>query len=398
MADADLVDAVLRIRSTAPTATAAEVHAALKSIGRELSLSEVKRACSKATKQAAARGDTASSQTAAEDIKMDASTAAKLESMGISDVAAARQAREAAHAEEVKRHNKQVKEIQREYKDCPERVVHVSGTAFGLVAPGLPLPDGVPVNFALKQKAAAALDEGVKPGGVGNMRSESVYREYYDDLVADRATWLRFFEYKDNFQHAENTCGILGTLATIYRQRGWLEDCERVLDMESEVLVRYEQVSVGAEAAQVSCCQKLAYLYHIIRYNLCLQLERYSENIELYRKLALYEAERDYSFEESNFLFMIPGVLKKKATAKVLRRLTDEEVMRIIMAPMKREGFSFQTDRVQLRVCAVCHAQEPSLGTFPSCACKVVYYCGKDCQKKDWAGHKGQCAARKSKG
>ena len=95
---------------------------------------------------------------------------------------------------------------------------------------------------------------------------------------------------------------------------------------------------------------------------------------------------------------MIPGVLKKKATAKVLRRLTDEEVMRIIMAPMKREGFSFQTDRVQLRVCAVCHAQEPSLGTFPSCACKVVYYCGKDCQKKDWAGHKGQCAARKSKG
>ena len=91
-----------------------------------------------------------------------------------------------------------------------------------------------------------------------------MYREYYDDLVADRATWLHFFEYKDNFQHAENTCGILGTLATIYRQRGWLEDCERVLDMEAEVLRQHaSEYRVGELVCVSLTCEWLRRLYAV---------------------------------------------------------------------------------------------------------------------------------------
>ena len=46
---------------------------------------------------------------------------------------------------------------------------------------------------------------------------------------------------------------IKGTLATIYRQRGCFEDCEAVLDVELEVLNRYQRSSEGACAAQVLC-------------------------------------------------------------------------------------------------------------------------------------------------
>lgn len=48
-----------------------------------------------------------------------------------------------------------------------------------------------------------------------------------------------------------------GTLATLYRQRGSLNDCEAVLDVELEVLTRYQRSSEGSCAAQVhvaDCC------------------------------------------------------------------------------------------------------------------------------------------------
>ncbi len=82
---------------------------------------------------------------------------------------------------------------------------------------------------------------------------------------------MDWFDIKDNYRHVENVCGILvrkwivfaisqcnilikGTLATIYRQRGSLRDCEAVLDVELEVLIRLTRSSEGASAQQV-CSQ-----------------------------------------------------------------------------------------------------------------------------------------------
>ena len=177
----------------------------------------------------------------------------------------------------------------------PRPVLHVSGTAFGMVGPGLPLPAGVPANFALKQVATTAFFEGRSRSGksLGNLKHERLYREFFDDLAADRAAWLPFLEHEENHQHAENTCGILGTLATIYRQRGALYDCEAVLDMEQEVLARYERVSVrAADPTQVRCCEALAYKYRVIRYNLCLQRQRFPQCVELYRCASISRAGR----------------------------------------------------------------------------------------------------------
>lgn len=97
---------------------------------------------------------------------------------------------------------------------------------------------------------------------------------------------MEFFDDKFNYRHAENTCGILvrtsinletkrislsfyfffivfgtrqhfsdflfqGTLATIYRRRGRLRECEAILDIELEILIRYQRSSEGAIQEQV---------------------------------------------------------------------------------------------------------------------------------------------------
>jgi hypothetical protein len=232
------------------------------------------------------------------------------------------------------------------------------------------------------------------------MKGESLYREYYDDIVANREKWMDFFDYKENSVHAEHTCGILGTLATIYRQRGVLADCEEVLDMELDVLTRYRRSVAGMEVEQVRCCERLTFLYHNIRYNVCFQTQRYEQCVELFRELAAHELKAGVDFASSGVLFMIPAILDKPPTAAVLRELTDVEVMSVVLAPLHRQAATGKDGldveerkkRVGLRHCAVCHAQEPAMDLFKKCrGCKDVVYCGKVCQKSDWKTHKKLC-------
>jgi len=132
-------------------------------------------------------------------------------------------------------HSKVIKGV----KKSGRPIFTLSFTAFGLVGPGLPIPEGVPSNFALKQAAIAELSTGATTtkSKLGNMKYEGSYKAYYDDLLAYESIWMSFFDHRDNYEHAEHTCGILGTLATIYRQRGALNECEEVLDMEVKVMV-----------------------------------------------------------------------------------------------------------------------------------------------------------------
>lgn len=157
---------------------------------------------------------------------------------------------------------------------------------------------------------------------------------YYDDLVADKATWMAMFDEKDNFQRAEQTCGILGPLATLYRVGGKLELCEKVLDMENYVLVRYQRVSEGKERAQQECCDELTYKYHIIRYNLHFQKKEHRMCIGIYRKLLAHELKYEYDFEAQNFLFMIQMIINKEPSKLVLDALSDRDIMKLVMAPL----------------------------------------------------------------
>lgn len=235
------------------------------------------------------------------------------------------------------------------------------------------------------------------------MKGEAKYREYYDGILQEKDVWMNFFEHPGNMQHCEHTCGILGTLATTYRQRRDYESCGRVLDLEDELLelygghTRLEGVPDGARR----CYAGLHYKCLMIRYNMNLALQQYDKNIPIFRRQVDYELRYNLGFEQQEYLFLTEAVLgKKNPTAKYLKRLSDANIMSMIMAPVKmarEQGIgSKEKQRVALNTCGNCGMEEKALAQFPGCSvCKKTYYCGKECQKAHWKIHKNDCCEKK---
>lgn len=277
----------------------------------------------------------------------------------------------------------------------------ISMTAFGLVVPGLALPSGVPTAFALKQTAAACLQEGPPRNSkrLGNLKHEVAYRDYYLELQKNTAEWMTFFDHPGNSQHAEHTCGILGTLATIYRHRGDLIQCEQVLDLEEKVMDVFKRNCDPENYPQLRCCDSLHYRMDVIRMNLLYQTARYREGIPVYRRLLMHECQYEYDFEAQEYLFMVECILGLPPNRQSLDALTDEQVLQIIMAPVQHGTLGYlqkHRQRVALETCAACGKKEPALRTFKICsACKTTFYCGKTCQQNDWKVHKKTCQAVK---
>ena len=283
----------------------------------------------------------------------------------------------------------------------------MSTTAQGIVGPGMPMPKGVPAAFFLKQQATLEFQSGVSLSGAnrGNFKGELAYREYYEELQSNKSDWMTFFDAPGNYHHAEHSCGILGTFATVLRQRGSpesLNECESVLNMEAECLARYKKHTDDneyAEEQQVFCCDTLHFKYWMIRYNLYFQTGRYTECMPLFRKLSDYELRNRVPHNNQNYLFMVVVVLKRSPSEAVLRSLSDEEVVVLVKAPLSvgtvnsALGVEHGKKRVALQKCASCAKQEAALSTFKTCPrCKSTFYCGRDCQKKDWKAHKKTCS------
>ena len=276
----------------------------------------------------------------------------------------------------------------------------MSFTASGPVGPGLPHPEGVPLNFALKQAATMEFQGRAPPSdardGRGNFKGEAAYRAYHEDLVADRATWEPFFDEPMHSEHAEHTCGILGTLATLLRQRGSLEECETVLDCEAWVIAIYgRHCRAGTSRAALRCHDGLHYKYMIIRTNLYGQQGRFRECVPLFRALCHHEL--DYDVQNDMYLWLIFAVLHRRPAKKTVDRMTDDECVRCVRRPFDAAGRDFHEQenkqpKVTLATCAACGSTEPALCTFARCAgCKKVSYCGPACQKTHWKAHKKAC-------
>lgn len=287
-------------------------------------------------------------------------------------------------------------------------VVNISFTHAGAVGPNMMIPDGVPANFGLKQQALMDFHRG---RGHRQFFGEASYKAYYDELVQNELEWMEFFKHPANHEHAEHTCGILGTLATIYRQRETYENCGNVLDMEVKVLDIFKALSSapGTPRAQISCCDGLEYKMQIIRYNLNNNLKQYRANISVFRDLCLYEAKYRMSREQQNYLFMIEVVKEiwdRDITVSDVHAMSDEECLKAIIIPITSCSNSpeFQMQeaknrkRMQLLRCGnpSCDKKETALGQFKECQrCKEVVYCGKVCQKKSWKEHKKACCKKK---
>ena len=175
--------------------------------------------------------------------------------------------------------------------------------------------------------------------------------------------------------------------------------CEKVLDMELEVITRYKRHSEGAPPAQVFCCESLEYKMNIIRYNLYFQTCRYDDCVPLFHVLAEHELKWNFTYDDQNYLFTIVVVLKKPATAAALRCLSHAEVVTLVKAPLMLSSADTtlrvqrSKERVALQNCQACGKSETAMKTFKKCQrCKVAVYCGKDCQKADWKAHKKLCS------
>jgi TPR repeat protein len=314
--------------------------------------------------------------------------------------------------------------------------VYLDGKLYTLL-PGQEPPPGIPKNFHLKQEARAefagramdlmaGLDDqkrtllanhGESTSKLGNMRGEAAYAAFYQDIMSDEShgDWMRFFGEPGNTEHAEHTCGILGTYATVLRQRGGpsgdLDECMAVLDCEGEILEKYRRsiyelkgylIGAGGGAhtrkAAERCYDGLEFKYQLVRFNACLGMRRNAEACTLLRKLLEYETSSGLAAEEQSMVLMLPVVLGKQATLENVKRLTEAELVTLVevsqqvMAsdPSSRE----RRDKVALKPCGGCGRVEKSLNDFKKCSrCQQARYCSAACQKRDWRGHKKVCKA-----
>jgi len=164
-----------------------------------------------------------------------------------------------------------------------------------------------PANFALQEAAAIAHKRHI--GERDNFKGERAYLAFYEELRANREEWLAFLS--ENPWLCQNACAILGTLATIKRQRGDLAESEQVLDMEEPVLARYQRHAKGAvHPDDVRTSDALTNKYQRTRYNVFFLTQRYSECVRLFRSLARYERKWAVPYpeqEERPTPFTTPG-------------------------------------------------------------------------------------------
>lgn len=85
--------------------------------------------------------------------------------------------------------------------------------------------------------------------------------------------------------------------------------------------------------------------------NLLLQLKRYEACCCLFKELGCHELKYRFSLDQQNYLFMINAILGLKATELVLQRLTQSQLMTIVLAPLRFGSIAAFEDKEVCRSC-----------------------------------------------
>ena len=129
-----------------------------------------------------------------------------------------------------------------------------------------------------------------------------------------------------------HTCGILGSLATIYRQREgtYYKHCEEVLHMEEKVLKKFKQSIEGTnDKGKIQCYDGLEYRYHMLRFNVCIKNKRLNDAVPFFRKLLEYEVRNNLDYEHQQFLFLL-DLIHLQPTPATVYNLTKTQVLKLL--------------------------------------------------------------------
>jgi len=228
---------------------------------------------------------------------------------------------------------------------------------------------------------------------------ERSFKAFFDEFQANQHDWMLFYSVENGqYVWAERSCGILGTLATIYRQRGLYAECDTVMKPYKQVLDLYNAMVQARKALKLSdnnelvCARNLTFKYHKIAAYLAPSLGRVTGMIESYRCLIQYEIDTGVSPDDNEYAWLLTDLLMKPATSKALAATTDAEILRLVQFIHAKNPPSnvpqppvLKTDipkgevwggSAQLASCAGCKSTEPFLNTYKLCSrCKSVKYC-----------------------
>lgn len=228
---------------------------------------------------------------------------------------------------------------------------------------------------------------------------ERYYRDLYEDILKYHDIWFDKLFHVDTLDPtpAEFTTGILGTLCTILRQRGDLEECAEVMKTYMAVLKRYQQMTEGCGIkAQVDCCEGLTFKANLIRLNLGAQIGDKAMTMTAFHDVVRYEKKEKaagrYDVENSPDM---DGMLECFFGHSNYDSIDDDDIYRVLT--FMSNDASKDGPQLKPRECGYwnCKNKEQMSGDFNLCSkCHKQPYCGKDCQVKDWKIHKLLCCEK----
>ena len=234
-----------------------------------------------------------------------------------------------------------------------------------------------------------------------NTDQERPYHVLYEDIRQHEAFWFeRVFCEQVGPVPAEWTVGILGTLATIRRDRGDVAKCLEVLELDERVLNAYRDLVNDDDPEAVACLRALTYKYNWNATYANQSARNKQACLTAFRAAVRYEIEEGYDLEQQQFAFMLTrrDVTQNHMTLKFLDETPDDFVWTQMMASLQMSSPTRSSLRVEPWLCDGCGAREEMCGDFQRCgACKNAYYCTKTCQREHWTLHKPDCRKKSPK-
>ena len=260
-------------------------------------------------------------------------------------------------------------------------------------------PDTEPRMEHLRQAHSILFGSWTKPSH-NNMHHERVYVDFYRDILLHKDVWFNSIYARDvpmSYVFCEWTVGILGTLATIRRQRGEVAQCLEILQLDEEVLRQYQMLTTTNEALNQNpsiarCVEGLTYKYNLIACNAHRQTLNKQEALKAFRAAAKYEIEQQMSFDDQNLAYLIEThalVLGKDyMSVDVLDETPDEHIWSMLMS-LSNSSPDVPPKKLEPWICDGCGEVEEFCGDYQRCkACRRVHYCSRDCQVNHWKIHK----------